>query len=138
MYLLDNNIISELRKIKSGKANISVIDWIKDKPKSQIFTCDVVIMELYRGVLLKERKDPIQGKYLREWFDNFVMPYFNGRILSINFDISLICSEFHTPNPRAENDTWIASIAKYHNLILVTRNEKDFANLPIKIINPFI
>lgn len=106
MYLLDNNIISELRKIKSSKANIGVIDWIKDKPKSQIFTCDVVIMELYRGVLLKERKDPIQGQHLREWFDNFVMPYFNGRILSINFDISLICAEFHTPNPRAENDTW--------------------------------
>ncbi|MDO4451190.1 MAG: PIN domain-containing protein, partial [Moraxella sp.] len=111
MYLLDNNIISELRKIKSGKANSGVVDWIKDKPKNQIFTCDVVIMELYRGVLLKEQKDPIQGKHLKEWFDNFVMPYFNGRILSINFDVSLICAKFHTPNPRAENDTWIASIA---------------------------
>lgn len=51
MYLLDNNIISELRKIKSGKANLGVVDWIKDKPKSQIFTFDVVIMELYCGVL---------------------------------------------------------------------------------------
>lgn len=66
------------------------------------------------------------------------MSYFKDRILSINFDISLICAEFHTPNPRAENDTWIASITKYHHLILVTRNEKDFENLPIKIINPFI
>lgn len=66
MYLLDNNIISELRKIKSGKANIGVIDWIKDKSKNQIFTCDIVIMELYRGVLLKARKDPIQGRHLKQ------------------------------------------------------------------------
>lgn len=101
MYLLDNNVISELRKIKSGKANIGVIDWIKDKPKNQIFTCDIVIMELYRGILLKARKDPIQGRHLKQWFDNFVMSYFKDRILSINFDISLICAEFHTPNPGA-------------------------------------
>lgn len=138
MYLLDNNVISELRKIKSGKINIGVMHWIKDKPRNQLFTCDIVIMELYRGVLLKAQKDPIQAKHLKDWFDNFVMPYFQDRILSINHEISLICASFHVPNPRAENDTWIASIAKQHNLTLVTRNEKDFINLPINIINPFI
>ncbi|MGK8251256.1 type II toxin-antitoxin system VapC family toxin [Moraxella lacunata] len=138
MYLLDNNVISELKKIQSGKINIGVMNWIKDKPKHQLFTCDIVIMELYRGVLLKARKDPIQGKHLKDWFDNFVMPYFHDRILSIDHDVSLICANFHVPNPRAENDTWIASIAKHHDMILVTRNEKDFANLPITVINPFI
>ncbi len=138
MYILDNNVISELRKIKSSKANDGVVQWIKDKPRNQLFTCDIVIMEIYRGILLKERKDIVQASHLRSWFNNFVMAYFDGRILGIDHNVSLICAGFHVPNPRAENDTWIASIAKYHNMILVTRNEKDFENLPIKIINPFI
>lgn len=84
MYLLDNNVVSELRKVQSGKINIGVMNWIKDKPRHQLFTCDIVIMGLYRGVLLKTRKDPTQGRHLKDWFDNFVMPYFRGRILSID------------------------------------------------------
>jgi predicted nucleic acid-binding protein len=138
MYLLDNNVISEMRKIKTGKANQGVINWAKDKPLTELYTCEIVIMELLRWIVLKQRKDPVQAKHLQAWYDNFVMPNFEGRILTIDRKVSLICAEFHVPNPRPENDCWIASIAKAHDFTLVTRNLGDFEGLPIKIINPFI
>lgn len=137
MYLLDNNVISEMRKIKTGKANHGVVEWLSDKPFDSLFTCEIVIMELYRGILLKQRKDPLQAKHLHDWLDNFVLRHFKGRILNIDRQTSLTCASFHVPNPRADNDAWIASIAHAHNLILVTRNIKDFTGLPIELINPF-
>lgn len=138
MYLLDNNVISELRKIKTGKANPGVVAWIKDRPLTELYTCEIVIMELLRWIALKQRKDPVQATHLQAWYDNFVLPNFAGHILTIDRQASLICAEFHVPNPRPENDCWIAAIAKVHDLTLVTRNAKDFEDLPIKIINPFI
>ncbi len=137
MYLLDSNVISEVRKIKIGKANKGVVDWLSDKPFGQLYTCEIVIMELMRGIQLKRCKDPVQAQYLQDWFDNFVMPSFSGRILTINTKVSLICATFHVPNPRPENDTWIAAISKLYDLTLVTRNIKDFQGLPIKLLNPF-
>lgn len=138
MYLLDNNVISEMRKTKTGKANKGVVDWVKDKPLTQLYTCEIVIMELVRGIAQKQRKDPEQAYHLQAWYDNFVLTSFAGRILTIDRQASLICASFHVPNPRPENDCWIASIAKAHNLILVTRNVDDFKGLPITVINPFI
>lgn len=137
MYLLDNNVISEMRKTKTGKANIGVVNWVRDKPLTQLYTCEIVIMELLRWVAQKQRKDPEQARHLQEWIDSFVLPSFEGRILTIDRQASAICASFHVPNPRAENDCWIASIAKAHNLILVTRNVGDFEGLPVTIINPF-
>ncbi|WP_439235201.1 type II toxin-antitoxin system VapC family toxin [Lonepinella koalarum] len=137
MYLLDSNIIAEIRKIKSGKANTGVVNWIKQRPITQLYTCEIVIMEILRGIALKKRKDPVQAQSLQNWFDGFVLPTFSGRILTINTQTSRICATFHTPNPRPENDCWIAAIASANKLTLLTRNTKDFQDLPISIINPF-
>lgn len=127
-----------MRKTKTGKANAGVMNWVKDKPLTHLYTCEIVIMEIVRGIEQKKRKDPEQASHLQAWYKSFVLPSFAGRILTIDRQASLICANFHVPNPRAENDCWIASIAKAHNLILVTRNVGDFEGLPIEIINPFI
>lgn len=57
MYLLDNNVISEMRKVANGKANSGLTEWVKNKPLSELYTCEIVIMELVRGIELKRRKD---------------------------------------------------------------------------------
>lgn len=94
-------------------------------------------MELQRGILLKERKGPVQAHHLKLWLDKILATIFENRILTIDKRTTQLCASFHVPNPRSENDTWIASIAKANELILATRNIKDFQDLPIKVINPF-
>lgn len=137
MYLLDNNVISEMRKIKINKADENVKLWFESIDLHTLYTCQIVMMELERGVLLKQRKDKPQGKMLANWFYHSVKPLFHGRIFTLNDEISHICAKFHTPNLGPENDCWIASTAKYYDMTLVTRNVKDFENLPIKLLNPF-
>lgn len=137
MYLLDTNVISEMRKIPKGRANTNVANWFKTTKPSQLYTSIVVMMELQRGMLLKKRKDPVQGENLAQWLVHSVRPTFANHILYITDDISDICSTLHVPNPCPENDAWIASTTIAHDLILVTRNVKDFQNMPVKLFNPF-
>ena len=69
MYLLDTNAISEMRKAKQGKASPSFVQWADSVDDATLCTCAVVMMELERGVLGMERKDPAQGLHLRRWLD---------------------------------------------------------------------
>lgn len=137
MYLLDTNVISEMRKIPKGKANPNVANWFKTTKPSQLYTSIVVMMELQRGMLLKKRKDTIQSKNLEIWLKMSVKYTFAQHILYITDEISDICADLHVPNPRPENDAWIASTAIAHELILVTRNVGDFQNMPVRLLNPF-
>lgn len=137
MYLLDTNIVSEMRKIKQGKADPKVANWAKQIDNDKFFINTIILMELRRGALLKLRKDKVQGEHLLYWVENIIKVNFAGRILPITEQVSNICSECHVPNPRPENDTWIASTAIAHNFTLVTRNVDDFYGLPVKLLNPF-
>lgn len=137
MFLLDTNIISEFYKVKNRKANLGLVDFLNKNNFNHFYTSEIVMMELTRGILLKARKDPIAGKYLKEWLEQNIKPRFQGRILGINEQTSLTCAKLHLPNFRSENDAWIASIAIVHHLILVTHNIKDFQNMPIELIDPF-
>lgn len=137
MYLLDTNIISELRLIPKNKANIHVEQWAKSCKSHQFFVSTISLMELEKGCLLKKRKDTQQGDMLLKWFYHTVIPSFENCILVIDTLVASVCASLHIPNPRPENDTWIAATAIVHDLILVTRNVKDYAGLPVKILNPF-
>lgn len=137
MYLLDTNIISEIRKIKQNKANKNLIAWLDKVDKNTLYTNVVILMELERGILKIQRKDPIQGRNIETWYQTVIKPTFQGRIYPIDCETVSICASLHIPNPAPENDAWMASTALQHDLILVTRNVKDF-NIPhLKIINPF-
>lgn len=137
MYLLDTNIISEIRKLAKNKCDKNVADWVRSTSKDLMFTNAVVMMGLERGVMSIERKDTTQGKLLRHWFEMDVKPAFHGKTLKIDEQTAQICAKLHIPEHAPENDAWIAASAIQHNLVLVTRNTADFARTGVKLFNPF-
>ncbi|MBR6027033.1 MAG: type II toxin-antitoxin system VapC family toxin [Neisseriaceae bacterium] len=138
MYLLDTNIISEIRKINSGNANIGVKKWAENNNKDLTFISVISLFELEKSVLNLEQKDPQQGKTYRQWLDNIVKPTFVNRILSITPQTVLICAKMHIPDKKSLTDSLIAATAIENNLTIITRNEKDFANKGANVFNPFI
>ena len=137
MYLLDTNIISEIRKLAKNKCDKNVADWVRSTSKDLMFTNAVVMMELERSVMSIEHKDTTQGELLRHWFEMDVKPAFHGKILKIDEQTAQICAKLHIPDHAPENDAWIAASAIQHNLVLVTRNTADFARTGVKLFNPF-
>lgn len=136
MYVLDTNVISELRQ---GKPNPSpeVRAWAAGKPASQLFLTAISILELEKGVLALERRTPPQGSALRAWLIA-VRAAFAGRILPFTDHAATLCAAMHVPNPRSERDAMIAAIALEHGMTVATRNEADFAGTGVQLINPFI
>lgn len=135
MYLLDTNVLSELRRHK--RAHPNVIAWAARLHPSDLFLSAITILEIERGVLLRERQDKAQGALLRAWIEERVMPQFGGRILSIDAAIARRCAKLHIPNPRPHDDALIAATALVHGLKLATRNVGDFEGMGIEIINPW-
>lgn len=137
MYLLDTNIVSELRKAKTNKADKNVTAWAISVPATSLFLSAISILELETGVLLIERRDAVQGALLRVWLDDYVIPAFSGRILAIDTAVAQRCAKLHVPDPGAERDTLIAATALVHGMIIVTRNVMDFEQTGVKILNPW-
>lgn len=137
MYLLDTNVVSELRKAKSGKADENVVRWAGSLPTGSLHLSAITVLELESGILLVERRDPRQGEALRNWFSRQVMPAFTGRILPVDVAVALCCARLHVPNPRAERDALIAATALVHGLTVVTRNLADFEATGVPIHNPW-
>jgi hypothetical protein len=135
MFILDTNVISELR---IGKLNASqaVIDWSKTQPTSRLFLSVVTIFELERGVLLLERKTPSEGANLRKWLEEIKLN-FADRVLSYASETAAICAALHVPNPQPERDAMIAASALEHKFTVVTRNVADFANTGVELVNPW-
>ena len=137
MFLLDTNIVSEIRKIQQGKANPHLAAWVKQTPANQMYISAITLLELEKGIMRIERQDEQQGTILRAWLDQQVKPAFKGRILPFDEYTAPICATMHTPNPKPITDSLIAAITKQHGLTVVTRNVKDFAETGVKIFNPF-
>jgi len=137
MYLLDTNVISEIRKAPSGKANRNVIDWASNIPISNLYLSSISILELETGILLKERKDPEQASILHVWLKEHVLPSFENRILAFDTDVAIRCAALHVPDPRADRDSFIAATALVHGLTVVTRNIKDFIATNVNLLNPW-
>lgn len=135
MYLLDTNIVSELRK--GNKANTNVLSWARAASVFSLFLSVITILEIEAGILQKERKDPPQGAILRSWLDSHVLPSFSDRILNIDVAVALRCAKLHIPDPRSERDALISATALVHGLIVVTRNIKDFKETGVELINPW-
>jgi predicted nucleic acid-binding protein len=137
MYLLDTNVISEFRKIASGKADKKVIDWSNTIESVKLFLSVVTIQELEIGTLLVERRDPTQGKLLRRWINNYVLEVFSERLLDVTPQIAISSAQFCVPNPKPINDMLIAATASVHGMTVVTRNIADFEGTGVKLFNPW-
>lgn len=137
MYLLDTNVVSELRKAKVGKADKNVSAWAKSVSATSLFLSSITILELETGILLVERRDPAQGAVLRTWLDAHVLPAFSGRILVIDVAVAQRCAKLHVPDPRADRDALIAATALVHGMTVVTRNVADFELTGVEIFNPW-
>lgn len=136
-YLLDTNVISELRKGGGSKIDPNVERWAKQTTGTTLFLSVITILELEMGVLLIERKDRIQGETLRSWFQNHVLPTFKDRVLDIDHNVALRCVALHVPDRRSDRDALIAATALVHGMHVVTRNVNDFADTGLEIINPW-
>lgn len=137
MYLLDTNVISEIRKIRFGSANKNVAKWADDVDARELYLSVITVEELELGVLLLERRDPKQGSVLRAWLDQQVLPAFEGRILEIDMAIVLRSAHLHVPNPKPLRDGLIAATALVHSMTVVTRNVDDFKMAGVKVFDPW-
>jgi hypothetical protein len=136
-YLLDTNVVSELRKIGDGKADANVVVWIEAEDAASFFISAISILELERGVLGVQRRDAAQGARLRAWLDNHVRPEFAGRILPVDDQIATRCAHLHIPDRRNEVDALIAATALVHGLTVVTRNVRDFEGTGVVVVDPW-
>jgi hypothetical protein len=138
MYLLDTNVVSELRKAKSGKADRRVIAWAASVPDESLFLSAICILELQLGILLKARHDARQAALLRAWLQDQVLPAFEGRILVVDTLVALKCAALQIPSPRPYLDSLIAATALVHGMSVVTRNVADFETTGVAIFNPWL
>ena len=127
MYLLDTNVVSELRKVRLGKADKHVAAWADGIDAADLYISVITLQELAIGILLVERRDPPQGAIFRAWLDGHVLPAFTDRILAIDTAVAQRSAQLHVPNPRPIRDGLIAATALVHRMTVVTRNDADFA-----------
>lgn len=137
MFLLDTNVVSELRKIRLGKANRHVANWADSVDATELFLSVITIQELEMGVLLVERRDPTQGAVFRTWLNDHVLPTFSDRVLPVDIAVAQRSARLHVPDPRPVRDALIAATALVHGMTVVTRNAADFEPTGVLILNPW-
>ena len=137
MFLVDTNVISESRKVRSGRAAPEVVAWLRATDPSTTFISAMSLFELELGVVLIERRDSAQGERLRRWLDHVVRPGFAGRVLAMDASVAVACAALHVPDPVSERDGWIAATGLVHGLTVVTRNVADFAATGVRLFNPW-
>jgi len=138
MYVLDTNVVSELRRIRLGKADGHVANWADSVDAGDLYLSVITIQELEIGVLLAERRDPSQGAVLRAWLNGHVLPAFTGRILAVDTVVAQRSARLHVPNPRPVRDGLIAATALVHGMVVATRNVADFEPMGVATLNPWI
>ncbi len=137
MFLLDTNVISELRKVGDGRADARVTAWVSGRDASSFYISALTLMELEIGILRIERRDAVQGERLRTWMDRYVLPEFLERTLPVDAAVALRCARLHVPDPRAERDALIEATAIAHGMAVVTGNVVDFETTGAEVIDPW-
>jgi hypothetical protein len=136
MFLLDTNVVSEIRK--GAKADAQVRRWAALIAPPSLYLSAISILELEIGVLLIERRDRAQGRLLRAWLQDRVLTAFEDRILPIDTAVARRCAALHVPDPHADRDALIAATALVHGMTVVTRNTADFTGTGVPLLNPWL
>jgi predicted nucleic acid-binding protein len=137
MYLLDTNVVSELRKVRAGKADAQVARWADSVDAADLYLSVISVQELESGVLLSERRDATQGAVLRAWLNGHVLTAFADRILSVDTAVARRSAQLHVPDPHPVRDGLIAATALVHGMTVVTRNVADFETTGVQLLNPW-
>lgn len=137
MYLLDTNVVSELRK-RPGVAAERVLEWAAKRDVRELHISVVTVLEIEVGVARLERRDAAQGARLRAWFDEGVLAGFAGRVLPVTLDVARRAAAIHGTSPRPVRDAWIAATAAVEGLTVVTRNVSDFEDTGARVVNPWM
>jgi predicted nucleic acid-binding protein len=137
MYVLDTNVVSELRKVRFGRSDPRVAKWADSVEAVSLYVSAITILELEIGILQMERRDPSQGVMLRAWMDNHVLPEFTERVLPVDTAVAQRCARLHVPDRHAERDALIAATALVHGMTIVTRNLADFQPTGVPVLNPW-
>ena len=135
MFLLDTNVLSELRR--ADRADARVAAWARSVDHLQFYLSAITILEIEAGALLLAQRDVQQGLVLRTWIDEHVLPAFDDRVLAVDTVVAQRCAQLHVPDRRPERDALIAATALVHRLKLVTRNVADFEPMGVDLINPW-
>ncbi|WP_446223054.1 type II toxin-antitoxin system VapC family toxin [Nocardia sp. IBHARD005] len=136
-FLLDTNVISELRKSQQS-ANPHVRSWVAQRRPSDLFLSVITIMEVEVGICRIERRDAAQGNRLRTWLEGDLLDVFANRILALDLAVGRRAARLHLPDPRPERDAMIAATASEHGMTVVTRNIKDFEPMGVPVLNPWV
>lgn len=134
-FLLDTNVISELRR--GPKGNPGVVDWGKSEDEADFALSVITIKEIEFGILLLARRDFRQSLVHRAWLDHQILPRFQRQIIDIDLRIALEAAALEAPNPRSTADSLIAATALVHDLTVVTRNVAHFRPMGVRLIDPF-
>ena len=137
MYVLATCVLSEVRRIRLGRADPGVAAFAEAIDAGDLYISAVTVMELELGVLSLERRDAAQGAVLPAWLDEYVLPKSSGRILSIDTVVAKRCARLQVPDRRGERDAMIAATALVHGMAVVTRNVADFEPTGVPVINPW-
>ena len=135
MFLLDTNVVSELRRARRTDPNVAA--WAESVLQEDMFLSSVTILELEMGALRLARRDGDRGRAIQRWIQNRVLPAFADRILAVDTNVALRGAQLHVPNPRPYRDSLIAATALVHGLIVATRNRVDFETMAVPLLNPW-
>ena len=133
-YVLDTNVVSALRV--RGR-NPQVEAWAAAVPIADQFVTAPTMAEIERGVVAKERSDPLQGEILRRWLEDHVLPAFAGRVLPFDLPAARILATYRVPDHAPLDDALIAAIAQASEMTVVTRNTRNFEPLGVACLNPW-
>ena len=131
-FLLDTNVISEVRKLKPHGA---VLEWLSGLLQEQVFLSAVTLGELQSGIERTRRHDEKKAQEIEAWADLVAGSY---NVLAMDAACFREWGRIREGNPeRLAEDAMIAATAIVHDLIVATRNERDFHRFPVKVFNPF-
>lgn len=132
MFLLDTNIVSELRK---PKPHGGVVAWISAQDAASLYLSAMTIAELQRGIEMTREQDGGKADQIEGWLEQLM---FTGQVLAMD---AAVCREWarimHRRSDTLVEDAFIAATASVHRLVVVTRNVRDFKTLGVQTLNPF-
>lgn len=133
-YVLDTNVVSALR-IRGRNPQVEA--WAASVSASDQFVTAPTMAEIERGVVVKERCDPLQGEILRRWFEDHVLPAFADRVLPFDLPAARVLATYRVPEHAPLDDALIAAVAQAAEMTVVTRNTRHFEPLGLACLNPW-